>query len=86
METVIITKEYWLNSQLSIARFYGGIKIDGQSFIIVGNDKDLIREDWVKVYKKYGREKTIEFVKYGKTLKDIRKDEKELRNNRLKNR
>jgi len=80
-----MTEEVWANSQFSIARYYGGINIEGKKYIIVdklgrdlfecsaiaekeGRDKaiepgepaDLIREDFKKLYKKYGRDKFIE--------------------------
>lgn len=41
-ETIIYSEEYWMNSQLSIARHYGGININGKSYIIVNKEgKDL---------------------------------------------
>lgn len=88
MTPIIMTEEFWANSQLSIARYYGGINIDGQHYIIVdklgrdlfecshiakkeGRDKaiepgepaDLIRADFLKIYRKLGRDKFIEIVK-----------------------
>lgn len=35
---VLMTEEYWANSQLSVARFYGGIKFNGHDYIIVNKD------------------------------------------------
>lgn len=35
MNTIVFTEEYWANSQLSVARFYGQIKIGGNTYIIV---------------------------------------------------
>lgn len=41
-ETIIYHKEYWMNSQLSIARHYGSININGKSYVIVNKEgKDL---------------------------------------------
>jgi hypothetical protein len=34
-ETIIYTKEFWMNSQLSIARFYGECLINGEEYVIV---------------------------------------------------
>lgn len=39
---ILMTEEYWRNSQFSIARFYGGINYNGQRFVVVNKDgKDL---------------------------------------------
>lgn len=56
---LIMTEEYWANSQLSIARYYGGINFMGHRYLIVNKDgKDLfelsIEAD------KAGRTKAIE--------------------------
>lgn len=32
----------WINSQLSVARFYGGIKINGKSYVIDKETNDLV--------------------------------------------
>lgn len=85
MTPILFTEEAWANSQLSIARYYGGINFDGYRFIIVdklgrdlyecthvanlegrekaiepGEPADLIRADFQKLYRKYGRDKFIE--------------------------
>lgn len=42
MNTILYTEEQWMNSQLSIARHYGGISVGGQHFTIVNKEgKDL---------------------------------------------
>ena len=83
-----MTEEYWANSQFSIARYTGAIKLDGHRFVIVdktgkdifelsaiaekegreraiepGESCDLIRTDFIPLYKKYGRDKFIEVLK-----------------------
>lgn len=35
MDAIIMTEEYWANSQFSIARHYGQIQINGKYYIIV---------------------------------------------------
>jgi hypothetical protein len=41
-ETIIYPNEYWMNSQLSIARYYGGCIINDKGYIIVNKEgKDL---------------------------------------------
>ncbi len=40
--TILMTEEFWRNSQFSIARYYGGCTIDGAKYIIVNKEgKDL---------------------------------------------
>ena len=104
MSAVIMTEEYWANSQLSIARYYGGIKLDGNEYKIVNKDgvtleelsnpsskhyagdgmaippgepADLVRKDWIPIYRKLGRDRTIELVKNGTALEEAKKIEKE---------
>lgn len=88
MKPILMTEEYWANSQFSIARYTGAINLDGHRFVIVdktgkdifelsaiaekeGREKaiepgepcDLIRTDFIPLYKKYGRDKFIEVLK-----------------------
>ena len=35
---ILMTEEYWKNSQLSIARFYGSIRLNGHLYVIVNKD------------------------------------------------
>lgn len=54
-----MTEEYWANSKLSIARYFGGIKYQGIEYIIVNKEgKDL----WECSFEaqKAGRAKAIE--------------------------
>lgn len=87
MSTILMTEEVWANSQLSIARYYGGIHIDGYDYIIVdklgrdlyecsfaakkegrqkaiepGEPADLIRKDFLRLYRSLGRDKFIEIL------------------------
>ena len=56
---LLMTEEYWANSQLSVAKYYGGINLDGGEYIIV--DK-LGRDLWEcsAIAEKEGRDKAIE--------------------------
>lgn len=56
---LIMTEEYWMNSQFSIARFYGGINLEGREYIIV--DK-LGRDLWEcsRIAGELGKDKAIE--------------------------
>lgn len=66
MNAILITKEVWLNSQLSIARFYGGIHINGTRYIIMGSEQDLVNNDFAKYYNKLGREKFVQILEQNK--------------------
>ena len=69
-----------MNSQLSVARFYGGIKFNGEEYVIVPPKNDLILKGWVPVYKKLGRERTIGLIKNGTSL-DVAKEMLKMRDN-----
>lgn len=43
-ETIIYPEEYWMNSQLSIARHYGGCIINDKGYIIVNKEGVSMRE------------------------------------------
>ena len=68
-KTILIEEGCWINSQLSVARFYGGIKFNGEEYVIIPPKNDLLLKDWVPVYKKLGRERTIGLIKNGTSLK-----------------
>ena len=59
MSAILMTEEYWANSPFSIARYYGGIKMDGVEYIIVNKEgKDVF--ECSKEAEKAGRLKAIE--------------------------
>lgn len=62
MSAIMMTKEFWLNSQFSIARFYGGIHINGTRYIIMGSEQDLVDNGFAKYYNKLGREKFMQIL------------------------
>ena len=56
---LLMTEEFWANSQLSIARYYGEITFNGRKYIIVDkNGRDLF--ECSAIADKEGREKAIE--------------------------
>ena len=59
----------WLDSQLSVARFYGGIKFQGHLYVIDMADpkQPLVRQDIVKAEKLAER----------KTKRQLKKDDEE---------
>lgn len=71
---IIYTYESWANSQLSIARHTGGMKINGVFYMLISEHSnrytpDLLRYDWVPVYTKLGRKKTIGLIQNGTSVK-----------------
>ena len=70
---ILITYERWANCQLSIARHSGGMNINGKEYLLISEHSnrytpDLLRFDWVPVYTKLGREKTIGLINNGTSL------------------
>lgn len=84
---IIMTEEYWANSQFSVARYTGGINAFGHKYIIVNKDGkdifqcsieaekagrekaiepgepcDLVRTDFILLYKKLGRDTFIRLL------------------------
>ena len=59
---ILMTKEYWLDSQFSIARFTGGMKLNGVEYWVVGEERDLIDSDFEKYYTKLGRSEFIRIL------------------------
>ena len=56
---LLMTEEFWANSQLSIARYYGEIIFDGRKYVIVDKHGRDIYE-CSAIADKEGREKAIE--------------------------
>ena len=83
MTELIILKIYWLSSELSIARFYGGIKINGQQYDIVPPYDDLVRSDIKDIYQFFGRNQLMDFFSKKLSITQIRllmMDERKNRN------
>ena len=56
---ILMTEEFWANSQLSVARYFGGITFEGRKYIIVDKlGRDLF--ECSDIADKEGREKAIE--------------------------
>lgn len=56
---LIMTEEFWVNSQLSVARYYGGIKIQGREYIICDKTgRDIFQLS--AIAHRQGKEKAIE--------------------------
>lgn len=59
---IMMAEETWINSYFSVARFYGGMKFNGHTYLIT-DAHDLLRDDFFKYYKKLGRARFIEILK-----------------------
>lgn len=60
---VCMTKEYWMASQLSVAKYTGGCRVWNHEYLVMPQSLDLLRSDFVSVYKKVGRDKFLEVLK-----------------------
>lgn len=59
MKAIVMTENYWANSMLSIARYFGRITFDGHEYVIVDKRGHDIFE-CSREAQKAGREKAIE--------------------------
>ena len=59
MNAIVMTEQYWANSQLSFVRYTGRVRIDGQEYVIVDKRGHDIFE-CSREAQKAGREKAIE--------------------------
>lgn len=64
MHAIII--ENVSHSQLSIARFYGGAKINGVDYVYVPHRDILVQHKYWKQYAELGYEKFKQFIQNGK--------------------
>lgn len=56
---LIMTEEFWMNSQLSIARYYGGIEFQGREYIICDKTgRDIFQLS--AIAHRQGKQKAIE--------------------------
>ncbi len=49
----VMSPDYWLNSQLSVAKYYGGITYNGVHYQIDYDTGDLVRSDCYELYIKF---------------------------------
>lgn len=66
MSTILMTKDVWMNSTLSIARFSGVIHVNRTSYIVMGSKEDLVDYDFAKYYNKLGRDRFIQVLEQNK--------------------
>lgn len=58
-KTICMAEEVWASSQLSLARYYGHVKVGGHEYVIVNKEGKDIFECSIEA-EKAGREKAIE--------------------------
>lgn len=103
MNAIVMTESYWANTQLSLVRHTGQIRIGQYEYVIVdkrghdifecsleaeragrkkaidpGEPADLCRTDFVKIYRKLGREKFLQFIQENPDVNTVELAEKRL--------
>lgn len=61
-----IVYEFWIDSQLSVARFYGGCQYNGEYYVIDLETGDLVRAEYHATYVKKHKPKRLEESAYAK--------------------
>lgn len=72
-QPLVYGKDYWMNSQLSIAKYAGGCTINGREYIVHRPSFDLVDKRLLGAYRRLGRDRVIQLIKEGKTLAEIKK-------------
>lgn len=49
----VMAPDFWLNSQLPVAKYYGGCDYNGVKYVVVPTTGDLVRFDCVDIYHKF---------------------------------
>lgn len=62
IKPILMSYEYWVSTYFSVARFYGGVIINGHSYYVVGKEQDLLMSDFIPLYNKMGREAFIRMI------------------------
>lgn len=70
MESILISPEYWQNSQLSIARHFGGVKVNNKYYVIDPQSNYLVDSKWLSLVRKVGIDKTKEVIKSTNDIKE----------------
>ena len=76
---VMMTKEYWTASQLSVARFTGGCRAWNHEYLVMPQTGDLLRSDFIPFYTKLGRPRFMQILKVNPCIEetDLKKMMKE---------
>ena len=82
LSPVLMTEDYWANTQLSIVRHTGSVRVWGHEYTIVdrlgrtvfdvsippGASADLVRTDFIPLYGKVGRDVFLDTLKANPSL------------------
>ena len=67
---IMMTKEYWMNSQLSVARFTLGCIVWGHEYLVDPPSGDMLRKDFISFYAKLGRDRFMQMLKDNPAVND----------------
>ena len=60
---ILMEFDYWNNTPLSMAKYFGGLSLNHTEYVIVGDEYDLVRRDFAEIYERVGRAKFLEVIK-----------------------
>ena len=64
----LMDPDVWLNSQLSVAKYYGGCSYNGVNYVIVPSTCDMVRFDCLDIYHKFYEKDRPHYDKEGKLV------------------
>lgn len=64
----VMGPDFWLNSQLSVAKYYGGFDYNGVKYVIVPSTGDMVRFDCLDIYHKFYEKDRPHYDKEGKLV------------------
>lgn len=67
---IMIDREAWMASQLSVARHAGGCRAWGREYLVSEQTGDLVRRDFLALYRRLGRPRFTELLRQNPALTD----------------
>lgn len=67
--------EYWAYSQLSVARFFGGCKYNGEDYVVDMDTGDLVKASFVKEYVANCKAKRIKESSFAQARAELEKQD-----------
>ncbi len=58
--------DFWVNSQLSVARFFGGCELNGTKYVVDMDTGDLVKFSYLKEYLKKDKPERLKTSQYAK--------------------
>ena len=65
-QPVVMSPDYWLNSQLSVARHFGGMTLNNVRYVVEDDTYDLVMEYFHLAYLKWVKPERLEYLKWAK--------------------